>query len=158
MAEQVLIEKYKGWDISFDIDNETFIVYSSFYDEEQQEKKSYPACKKYIDDFIKNNETFKPFKIVRPNSQWDSESVITLTGIRKDMRFTYEDAKGKRQFSEYDEKGYYLYEKWMDDVFKSAKIMEAEVEALRIKIKDYMKENFYSKATNLKTYKKEQFS
>lgn len=151
------IEEYRGWEISFDTDNETFIVYSSYYDEEQQEKKSFTACKKYIDDFIKANEKFKPVTIYRPPSAFNGFKKVVLTGIRKDKALTYEENGAKKKLSKYDERDYVIYEPWMDEVHSQVENMEADIDKLR-RLKDqYIKDNLYVKAVQLAAYKKKHF-
>lgn len=104
------IEIYRGWTISFDTEKETFYCHSEQYDKDEN-KKSYPATKKWIDDFIKENETFKPVWIeTKPNS-YSTKQKVKLIGLRKDGRFVYEDEKGeKQQLSEYNEGDYILYD------------------------------------------------
>jgi hypothetical protein len=105
-----------------------------------------------IDDFIKDNETFKPIWVEsKPNAY--GEKRIKIIGIRKDGRFVYEDAKGeKKQLSDYNEKDYILYdEENQKHKIEAAKIDE-RIEALRVQ-KKLILENV--KGIELTDYKKE---
>lgn len=108
----VKIEDYRGWEISFDTDNETFVAYSNFYDSDVK-KQSYASCKKYIDDFIKENTHFKPL-IVSAYRRSETLQRIKIIGIRKDGKFISETPKGKSSISGYDEKDYFIW----DDKYK----------------------------------------
>lgn len=101
------IEIYRGWTISFDTEKETFYCHSEQYDTDFR-KTSYPAIKKWIDDFIKENATFTPFWI-EPNRSYYKSEPLRVIGIRKDGRFIYEDKNSnKQQLSEYSEADYIL--------------------------------------------------
>lgn len=103
---QVTIETYRGIEIWFNRDKETF---QCDIDSEKSIKQSYAAVKKYIDDYIKQNNTFKPFKVEGIPDAWRSTEKLTVTGVRKDNRFIAEKEDGSRvQISEYDEKNYML--------------------------------------------------
>jgi hypothetical protein len=105
---KIEIENYRGWDISFDTDKETFYAQSDEYDRGET-KKSFASAKQYIDDFIKDNMEFKPVWIETPASYCRNHSKIKLIGIRKDKRFVYEGKDGrKEQLSDYSEKDYIL--------------------------------------------------
>ena len=100
---KVLIEKYRGFNVYFETNDEIFSVETDDYG---KGSKSFAAIKSGIDEYIKNNLQFKPFKAIR---KVDGD-LISVIGIRKDNRFIYEDKKGnKRQLSEYEEKDYVLY-------------------------------------------------
>lgn len=101
------IETYRGYEISFDTDNETFL---SDIGNDGTEKKSYAATKKAIDEYIKENSTFAPFDVVR--SYFGSVNHYRITGIRKDGRFNCEKDGRKEQFSEYEENNTYLFDDW----------------------------------------------
>ncbi len=128
------IEIYRGWQISFDTENENFYCHSDQYDY-QQTKNSFSASKKFIDEFIKDNVKFIPvFAEGLPESYRHGEK-IKLVGIRKDGRFIYEDAKGKHQLSEYDEKKYILLEKKNEVHWADIKVLDYEIDILRSKKK-----------------------
>jgi hypothetical protein len=102
---RVLIENYRGWEIFFDTDSEDFYTVSSSNDA-QQVKKSYASTKKHVDDYIKENQRFKPVKV---RKLYGYSEIITITGIRKDGVLVYEDAEGnKGQISRHDESHAYV--------------------------------------------------
>ena len=130
---RVLIENYRGWEITFDTEKETFIAVSSDHDT-QETKRSYPAAKKYIDDFIKENVNFTPVKVMQMPYYNGITNVITLVGIRKDKAFMYEDEKGnKAQLSTYYERDYFLVNPDNEPFFKEIKEIDEQIEALEKK-------------------------
>jgi len=96
------IETYRGWDISFCTLTEKFTAYSTANDIEAK-KQTYAACKNHIDDFIKENQTFKPFWVVKKPSIYDSAEKILVIGKRKDNALIVEANGVKKQLSSYDE-------------------------------------------------------
>ena len=127
---RVLIENYKSWEIYFDTDKEDFYTVSNEYDK-QETKRSYASTKKYIDDYIKENNVFKPIKVQKMPSMFSDGEVITLIGIRKDKAFMYEDKDGnKRQLSDYNESDYFIVDSKNDVHFK--RIAELAVERKKI--------------------------
>lgn len=130
---KVEIEIYRGWSICFDTEKEAFYCHSEQYDKDEN-RKSYSSTKKWIDDFIKENETFRPVWIETKPTIYNSDKRIKLIGIRKDGRFIYEDEKGdKKQLSEYNEKDYILYNSENDKYREEAKLLDVELEKLRLK-------------------------
>jgi hypothetical protein len=105
---KIQIENYRGWDILFDTEKESFYVVSNQFDRDET-KKSFASAKKYIDDFIKENLKFEPFWIEKPATMWSKAMKVKVIGIRKDKRFVYETKEGVAQLSEYDEKDYFLF-------------------------------------------------
>lgn len=103
------VDNYRGWAISFNSDKETFSAYSNNFDAELT-KKSFAAVKKEIDEFIKENDAFKPFwAIGNPNHYSAEKGKIKIIGIRKDFALVFENEKGeKQQISKYDEVRYML--------------------------------------------------
>ena len=127
---RVLIENYRGWEIYFDTDKEEFCTVSNEYDK-QETKRSYASSKKYIDDYIKSNNVFKPIKVQKMPTMFSEGKVITLIGIRKDKAFMYEDEEGrKQQLSSYDERDYFIVDSRNDVHFK--RIAELAIERKRI--------------------------
>lgn len=125
------IQIYRGWTISFDTEEETFYCHSEQYDKDYN-KKSYSATKKWIDDFIKENEFFKPIWVeTKPKAY--GEKKIKIIGIRKDGRFIYEDAKGeKQQLAESSEKDYILYDEENEKHKIEASKIDEQIDALRL--------------------------
>jgi hypothetical protein len=132
---RVLIENYRGWEIKFDTDDENFYTVSNEYDT-QQTKKSYNSAKKYIDDYIKENQNFKPIKVQKMASMYNNAEEITLIGLRKDNAFMYEDSKGnKQQLSKYDEEDFFLINSDNDNIFKELDLLYKESKVITEKIK-----------------------
>jgi len=132
---RILIENYRGWEIYFDTDKEDFYTVSNEYDT-QQTKKSYASAKKYVDDYLKENQNFKPIKVQKMSSIYNPAEVITLIGLRKDGAFMYEDAKGnKHQLSKYSESDYFLVNHENDEIFQELELLYKEEKELTAKIK-----------------------
>lgn len=108
----ILIEKYRGYEINFNTSSETFRCVIS--DDLSKENQSFSSIKKFIDDYKKTNIDFTPFFIQKkPNTTWSSNSkndTFKVVGIRKDGRFVAEKDNGEKfQISEYDSRGFILY-------------------------------------------------
>lgn len=132
----VLIETYRGWEISFNTSTESFYVYSGHYDHEDN-KKSFSAAKKFIDDFIKENQNFKPFLVQTSPDSYKSKNILRIVGIRKDGIFVYEtQSGGKKQLSKYDEKDYIIYDPDNDKYWEQVKDLEKEKSLLDAQIKE----------------------
>lgn len=148
------IETYRGWDIFFDTEEEIFYTHSEENDR-QEKKRSYASTKKFIDDFIKENETFKPVNIVQIPSGYSPEmKVKALVGIRKDRAFVYEHKGEKRQLGQYDERNYVVYapEKH-DPIFKQLAEIAAQMDVIRTKREALIKE-FENGSTTIAELKK----
>lgn len=145
----IKIEDYRGFEISFDTDKETFTAWSSSYDNETKEKQSYAATKKYVDDYLKDNQNFKPFFVFQVGRK-DKKQII---GIRKDMRFI--DAN-KEQISDYGLADWLI---WDESV--TPKIEEynrlAKIEEEARKVARQYRETAFANYPNLKQYKEANF-
>ncbi len=132
---RVLIEQYRGWEIFFDTENENFYTVSDIFDR-QQTKRSYTSTKKYIDDYIKENNDFKPVMVQKTASYFNEINVIKLIGLRKDGAFMFEDKEGKKQqLSAYSEKEYFLVDSQNDAYFKEIEELNFERNKIDDKIK-----------------------
>lgn len=141
-----IVETYRGYPISFDTFSEEF---SCALNDMSLNKKSFPSVKKAIDDYIKDNSKFSPFKVHHEN---DFGSTFTIVGVRKDNRFIYENNKGEKgQVSEYDERNYYLVVPANEAVYTSIAGIKSQINDLYAKIE---KERAKLKITTLKDYKK----
>lgn len=110
---KVEIDVYRGWTIFFDTDEEMFYCHSDQYDKDQT-KKSFAACKTYIDEFIKDNTTFKSFMVEAAPDAYcrKGETKFKIIGKRKDGKFIGENEQGvKVNISVYDYKNYMLSNK-----------------------------------------------
>ncbi len=137
---QIQIDQYRGWSISFDTEKETFYCHSDQWDKDMN-KNSFSSVKKWIDDFIKDNEVFKPVWIVAiPTSYFFSKGKVKLIGIRKDGRFIYENDKGeKKQLSEYKEKDFILYDEANEKYTINANEIQRQIESLELQKKEVLK-------------------
>ncbi len=122
----VKIETYRGWEILFDTDEETFFVESDDWDQ-REKKRSFAACKTFVDDYIKENKTFKPIRVQHKTAGTE----LILTGIRKDGRFTYEKNGKKEQLSDFDVADYVKYDPENVPLFKRREALLAEAQKLR---------------------------
>jgi len=124
---KVKIEDYRGFEVFFDTESEEFYTVSN-RDDVEQKKRSFASCKKWIDDYLKDNETFRPFMVHLNTS--DREPLmppVWIKGIRKDGRFVLEDGN---QLSTYDESRTIIYKDGYE-------VGNAEILEYRAKIKEY---------------------
>jgi hypothetical protein len=123
---RVLIEKYRGFDIEFDTNNDIFLCVAT--DESAKESSSFAAVKKFVDDYIKSNGSFNPFWVVKhPNGRCDIGKKTHIVGIRKDGRFISQNADGsKDQISDYSLTEYVLAKPANDEHFASLSKLEKE--------------------------------
>jgi hypothetical protein len=112
---KIEIEKYKGFEIRFDTEKETF---ECDIDDSRSVKKSYSAIKKFITDWIKDNEVFKPFKIQGIPDSYASKEIKTIIGKHGNGNLIYKDKYDKiQQLSVYDFKNYMLVNKENDQFY-----------------------------------------
>lgn len=125
------IENYRGFDIFFDTDKETFYYISNGYDVDGN-KQSFSAAKKAIDEFLKENQTFKPFWVEpNPNGYGWTKEKKKIMGIRKDGRFIFENEKGEKgQISDYNLKDYIIADPENKDAWDILKGLQAQLEAI----------------------------
>ena len=103
---KILIETYRGFDIEFDTNCEKFQCICT--EENAKESTSFTAVKKFVDDYKKTNQDFKPFW-VEPTPERYKSGKLKVIGVRKDGRFVAENSKGdKIQISDYDLNDYML--------------------------------------------------
>jgi hypothetical protein len=137
--DRALIEEYRGIEIYFDLENETF--YATIDDPENKwnrPKQSYKAVKKTIDDYLKENNDFKPFTaLFRITYGGKKYEIRRITGIRKDAQFVYLDEKGvQHQLSKYDEQKHLIDSPENIDILAKLDEYEAEADAIRAKKHD----------------------
>lgn len=138
----IQIETYRGWEISFDTDNETFCAYSNLHDSEVK-KQSFSATKKYIDDFIKSNQTFRPFIAFVPPDKYEGMKKIKVIGVRKDGGIVVEEKNGeKRKLSTYDEGKYILWDDSYIPKMEEYKRLDEIAKQANLQATQYAKENF----------------
>jgi len=136
---RTLITDYRGWGIFFDTDKEEFYTVSNEYDKDNT-KKSFASTKKFIDDYIKENNEFKPILVQKEESIFSNKVIIKLIGLRKDGKFMYEDKDGKKQqLSSYNESDYFLINPINDEAFEKINKLRLEREKIDSKIKELNK-------------------
>jgi len=94
------IEQYRGYDIMFNTNSEKF---QSDIDN-GKDKNSLSSARKEIDDYMKNNQNFKPVKVFNSYSfeinQYNYKAEVkTIVSLRKDNAFQFSD---KTLLSNYD--------------------------------------------------------
>jgi hypothetical protein len=140
---KALIENYRGFEIFFDTEKERF-TYS--LDDKWHGKQSYPAVRKAIDDYRKENSGFKPFKIKKiEGKEYD------VVGIRKDGAYVVERNGIREQLSKYDEGEFYVYLPEDESIYANYAMLGAEIDTLRKK-RDLLKNDIQGE--QLKHYKR----
>ena len=110
---EILIETYGGFNIEFNTDSGKFQCICT--DDDTKESTSFAAVKKFIDEYQKKNQDFKPFWI-EPTPDGYKSGKLKVIGIRKDGRFVAESSKGeKEQIPESNLKGYMIYKPENED-------------------------------------------
>lgn len=129
---KILIENYRGFDIDFDTDCEKFQCVIT--EEKTKESISFSAVKKFIDDYKKENQDFKPFYADKNPKAYSGHPKIKIIGIRKDKRFIIErEDGGREQLSEYEEDNYMIFKPENEEKINALKKHRQMVEALRVK-------------------------
>jgi len=135
------IETYRGIDIEFDTCNEKFNCVIS--EGIKLEKGSYKLMQEAIDKYLKDNQSFKPFKVTnKPTTLFGGvgEGVCTVIGIRKDGRFVYENKeKKKQQIADHYERDIILYEPEMEVQLVEIAYLETLVDDARKKVEEAKK-------------------
>lgn len=136
---RILIEVYRKWEIFFDTEKEEFYTVSNEFDTDKT-KRSFASTKKYIDDYIKENQEFKPVWVQNERNSFDKERKVKLIGIRKDGAFMCEDVNGnKSQFSKYNESDYFLVNAENDPIFEQINKLDEQRDELLQKMKELRK-------------------
>ena len=155
---KILIENYRGFDIEFETSNEKFQCVCT--EEDTKESNSFAAVKKFIDDYKKSNQDFKPFWIEPiPDDGW-TRKTLKVIGIRKDGRFVAENEKGeKEQVSDSDLSHYMLLKDENLMYSEELKVQKEKQEAQRLENNQIIKDIIAKmNIVNLKDYKKELLS
>lgn len=135
---KILIENYQGIDIEFDNAYEKFKCIIT--DELVKESISFSSVKKFIDDYIKTNQIFKPFWIDTIPDKYRT-ATLQIIGIRKDGRFIAKHIDGKQiQIPEYDLQYYMLQKEENKNALQILKELEVKEEKQRIDNNKYRKE------------------
>ncbi len=102
---EIEIEEYKGQTIYYDTDYDKFVCDISIEDQAKSAKRgSLKDLRREIDQFIKLNLNFKPFKFL--NKDYRDPELFEATGIRTDGKLLVCRAadKGKYGYSQYGAK------------------------------------------------------
>jgi len=152
---KVLIEKYRGFDINFDTNNAKFTCLVD--DENLKSSTSYPAMKKYIDDYLKDNNTFAPFWIETDPKNGYSYNKYQVIGIAKDKGLITIDAEGnKGKLSKYSESDYVVSDPINDGHINELHKLKKQYDEYRYNYGKSRKEILSRMETvNLKDYKNE---
>lgn len=140
---KVEITTYKGWNIYFDVEKESFYAISDTFDRDKT-KPSFASMKKFIDDFSKANVNFKPFWMeAQPGKGWRNEKIFII-GIREDGRYVYtkEGSEERFQLSSHSESEYILPSENLTKAKLEIDMIEEEIKRLQrevAKIKDVLK-------------------
>ena len=136
------VDTYKNFEIYFDSNAVKFIIEG---EDTREEKRSFPACKKYINDFIKENKLFGEFQIIKfPTDRYadaTESQPVTVKGIHSNGNFLCEKSDGtKFQLSgnyEYDLSKYCLPEHLEQSAYRQDVIddLQAQYNAIRAKVK-----------------------
>ena len=127
---KILIETYRGFDIEFDTNCEKFQCVCT--EENVKESTSFAAVKKYVDDYKKANQDFKPFWI-EPAPESYKRCKFKVIGIRKDGRFVAENSQGEKiQISDYDINDYMLLKQENEIAMNKLSELKAKEEQQRV--------------------------
>jgi len=127
---KILIEKYRGFDIEFDTNCEKFKCICT--EENAKESTSFTAVKKFVDEYKKTNQDFKPFRI-EPTPDGYKNSKLKVIGMRKDGRFVAENSKGeKNQISDYDLDRYMIFKPENEMAINKLSELKAKEEQQRL--------------------------
>lgn len=147
---KITIENYRGIEIYFDTDNEKFQCVIT--EDSTKESQSFSSIKKYIDDYKKENQSFKPFYVVASPTVYGyvKNKKLKVIGQRKDGKFIYENEKGEKgSVSIHDEKDYVLEFQENEEFFKELNDLNEKIEKQRIE--DNAKEKEIISKMNLTT-------
>lgn len=128
----ILIENYRGFDITFDTSDEKFECVCT--ENISKESGSFTAVKNFIDAFKKTNQDFKPFWIVQiPGSFGSGKKRLKVIGIRKDKRFVVETEDNKQeQLSDYSAKDYMLMKPENEEILNKLNELAKKEEKQRL--------------------------
>ena len=151
----ITIENYRGFDIEFNTSSEKFLCIAT--EETTKESKSFSAVRKFVDEYKKTNQDFKPFYVEKiPERSYGRYKKVKVIGIRKDNSFVAEIENGEKfQIGDYDTKDYMLFNESNKPKLQLLDELEAEFEAYRKKYVANKKEVIDTMdIADLKEYKK----
>jgi hypothetical protein len=151
----VTIETYRGIDIEFETSSEKF---QCLIDEvSNKQSDAYSTIKKYIDEYLRNNHDFKPFKVFKYSSRFSDNNNIEIygiVGIRKDGDYIILRNGKKERLSNYDLTDYFVFNEKDTPILDEIAKVENEYTAYHKKYTEKLKElKSEVISINLKTYK-----
>lgn len=91
---KIEIEQYKNQTIEYDDEIDKFVCDITIQDRDKTTKRgSLKDLRKEIDQFIKTNLEFKPFRLFEKQNYSSDFNVINVQGIRTDGKFTCKNEK-----------------------------------------------------------------
>lgn len=136
---RIEIEVYKGQTIEYDDENDKFICDISIEDKNKSTKRmSLKDVRKEIDNFIKTNLEFKPFKALFLSRYGGVDFfVYAIEAIRTDCKFIVNTGGGKSHYDQMDMK---LAMQYDADIVNEGKRLKNELDAAKNKYYEGMKE------------------
>jgi len=124
------IEEYKGQLITYNEDNDKFECDISIEDKSKSTKRqSLKDVRKEVDNFVKLNLNFVPFKVIKKD--WGNDLVVRdVSGIRTDGKFVVSDSYGSNYKSLLEMQSYNVYD---PVIMKELTILQEELQIARNK-------------------------
>jgi hypothetical protein len=144
--KNIPIEEYKGFEISYNTEEDKFECIVALENEEKKKRSSLKELRLTIDEYIKANKTFKPFFVLHhPEHGIGGCEKIKVVGIRKDGIFVYEKKEEngelvKKPFSKYYLKDYILDIPENEAIFKELELLDIKREYIQKREKEINKQ------------------
>jgi hypothetical protein len=136
--ERIEIETYKNQTIYYNEDSDKFECDIEFDDAVRGAKRgSLTQLRIAIDQFERDNKSFKPFKVFEIS--WNSFKVVEFTAIRTDGTYVVDDGGRSKSYVK-PETAKKNYRKFDAEIEKEIRQAEAESEAARKKCVAKLKE------------------
>lgn len=152
---RVFVTNYRGLDIHIDTDDGTFRIAGDDW-QDAKDRKSLKACYAFIDQYLKDNQTFKPIEAMKLDGYGKGEfgEVVRFTGMRKDGRLVFEDGE---QLSNHEEAYYLILTAEQKEearrIIDEMAAVSAKIDALRTK-RSLCNKQLEALGTNLKDHVK----
>jgi len=131
--EKIAITTYRGFKITLDLETGKFSAWNDRYDTEFA-KGSLNAIKKGVDEYLKSNAEFKPFKVQKA-LDWSGKHIksfgamLIVSGIRKDGALVAHDRTGKQKLiTKGNVSCYILYQEHSEDFNRNLDKLTKEFE------------------------------
>lgn len=131
------VDDYKGFEIYFDTDDGKFIIEGC---DRQDTKPSYNSAKKFVDNFLKENNMFPEFKLTsNPRKHgWGRKDVIVQGLHGNGNLLAYDEEKQEKfQLTTYNWDDYIFVDDLKSCGYDSDKVerLEAKLEKLRLEVR-----------------------